>query len=146
MLIASYYAGNAINISKTTAPHALSYAITMKYGVPHGHAVALSLHQFFIFNSKINIEKLNTKIDKTEYLMRFDNLIKLFGVTSPEEAQQKLLNMMKFAGLETNLSVFGVKTNKDISELSKSVNVERLNNNPMYITQSELNEFLSKIL
>lgn len=37
----AYWAGCAINISKTTAAHALSYYLTSHYGVPHGHAVAM---------------------------------------------------------------------------------------------------------
>ena len=36
---ASYWAGRAIDISRTTAAHALSYYLTSHYGVPHGHAV-----------------------------------------------------------------------------------------------------------
>jgi alcohol dehydrogenase class IV len=146
MLSASFYAGNAINISKTTAPHALSYAITMKYGIAHGHAVALTLPQFFLFNSDVNIDKLNSKIGKPEYLQTFNTLLELFGVKSAEEAQNKLLKMMKVAGLETNLSMIGVKSVEDISELCKGVNVERLNNNPMRITQPELNILLSNLL
>jgi len=47
---AAYLAGKAINITKTTAPHALSYAFTSYYGIPHGHAVALSLPFFLNFN------------------------------------------------------------------------------------------------
>ena len=40
---ASNLAGRAINITQTTAPHAMSYKLTSLYGIPHGHAVALCL-------------------------------------------------------------------------------------------------------
>ena len=43
MLQASNLAGKAINITQTTAAHAMSYKITSMYGVSHGHAVALTL-------------------------------------------------------------------------------------------------------
>ena len=43
MSIAANLAGQAINISKTTAAHAWSYGITKNHQVPHGHAVALTL-------------------------------------------------------------------------------------------------------
>ena len=36
---ASYWAGRAIDISRTTAAHAFSYYLTSHYGLPHGHAV-----------------------------------------------------------------------------------------------------------
>ena len=43
MVHAAYLSGRAINESKTTLPHALSYFLTRNYGIPHGHAVALTL-------------------------------------------------------------------------------------------------------
>ena len=36
---ASYWAGRAIDISRTTAAHAFSYYLTSHYGIPHGAAV-----------------------------------------------------------------------------------------------------------
>ena len=47
MVLAAHLAGKAINISRTTAAHALSYKITSKYGIPHGHAVALNIAGLF---------------------------------------------------------------------------------------------------
>ena len=37
--LGSYWAGRAIDISRTTAAHAFSYYLTSHYGIPHGHAV-----------------------------------------------------------------------------------------------------------
>ena len=53
MAIVANFSGKAINISKTTAPHSLSYEITRKLGIPHGHAVSLLLGKFFLINSSI---------------------------------------------------------------------------------------------
>ena len=36
--IAANLSGKAISISKTTAPHALSYPFTAYFNIPHGHA------------------------------------------------------------------------------------------------------------
>ena len=35
----AYWAGRAIDVSRTTAAHAFSYYLTSHYGIPHGHAV-----------------------------------------------------------------------------------------------------------
>ena len=43
----SNLAGQAINISKTTANHALSYKITTDFGIPHGHCVGMLLLKIF---------------------------------------------------------------------------------------------------
>ena len=42
MAAAAYFGGAAINATKTTTAHALSYALTADYNVPHGFAVALT--------------------------------------------------------------------------------------------------------
>ena len=51
-MIGANYAGQAINITRTTVPHALSYVLTSKYGYPHGHAVALTFPFWFNYNLK----------------------------------------------------------------------------------------------
>lgn len=45
--LAANYSGKAINISETTAAHAMSYKITSLYGIPHGHAVAMCMNAIF---------------------------------------------------------------------------------------------------
>ena len=55
MLRAANLSGQAINITKTTAPHAVSYPFTALYNVSHGHAVSLTLNKFLKFkNSLVN--------------------------------------------------------------------------------------------
>ena len=46
---AANLAGQAINITQTTAPHAFSYKLTSLFGLPHGHAVALCLPEIWEF-------------------------------------------------------------------------------------------------
>ena len=47
MSIAANLAGKAINISKTTVPHAASYPFTSLFNISHGHAVGLFFEKFF---------------------------------------------------------------------------------------------------
>ena len=54
----AYWAGRAINISTTTAPHAFSYAFTSHYGYPHGHAVALTFPFFMKLNGTEELYEL----------------------------------------------------------------------------------------
>lgn len=44
--------GKAINISETTAGHAMSYKITSLYEIPHGHAVAMAMNAI-LHNCKV---------------------------------------------------------------------------------------------
>ena len=75
MIIASNLAGKAINISKTTAPHAVSYPFTSLFNVSHGHAVSLFFEKFFKFNYD-NIDKSETNFDLKK---RYDLIFNLFN-------------------------------------------------------------------
>ena len=59
MAVGANLAGKAINISKTIAPHAFSYSFTTLFGIPHGHAVSLSLNKVlkynFFFQEKLTV-------------------------------------------------------------------------------------------
>ena len=46
MTIGAHLSGRAIDISKTTGAHALSYFVTKRFDIPHGNAVALTLGSF----------------------------------------------------------------------------------------------------
>ena len=67
MAVASNLAGQAINISKTTAPHAWSYGFTYNYDIPHGHAVWLTLPQVFQTTAETLLIK-NMKIEENNHL------------------------------------------------------------------------------
>ena len=65
MLLAANLSGEAISISKTTAPHAVSYPFTSLFNISHGHAVSLTINKFMIFNYK-NIHSSNVNFDIME--------------------------------------------------------------------------------
>ena len=65
MLLAMNLSGEAISISKTTAPHAVSYPFTSLFNIVYGHAVSLTINKFMIFNYK-NIQSSNVNFDIME--------------------------------------------------------------------------------
>ena len=76
MALSAYYAGKAISISKTIAPHAMSYPFTSHFNINHGHAVSLTFDSILEHNYK------NIKHSTSEYNMykRYINLFKLLNV------------------------------------------------------------------
>jgi phosphonopyruvate decarboxylase len=120
MSIASNLAGKAINISRTTAAHALSYKMTSEYNIPHGHAVALSMPDLFAANLNITnetcldcrgVDFVKTRLQEIQTTLNINNFSDYWT------------NLMKKIGLE-NLK------NVDKKLLINSVNQERLKNNP----------------
>ncbi|HQY19743.1 MAG TPA: phosphonoacetaldehyde reductase [Ignavibacteria bacterium] len=146
MCMASNLAGRAINISKTTAPHAVSYTLTSEYGIPHGQAVCVTLPGFLEFNYNLNDENISEGINKEEHKVLMDELSKILGFKSNSDAKKFLIEFIDSLGLKINLTDLGIKSSEDINIISKNVNTERLKNNPRKISESDLEKILSDIL
>lgn len=142
----SYLAGKAINITKTTAPHALSYALTSYFGIPHGHAVGLTLGAFFIYNSQVSQED-NVDARGVPYVQKIlQHLNQLLGTDSANASAEKISKLMESLGLQTHLAALGLRTTKDRALIADSVNHERLSNNPRRVTSQFLHELMEQLV
>ena len=127
IMLGANYSGRAINITQTTAAHAMSYKITSLYGIPHGHAVAICLPELW----KYMIDNMDKCIDKrgAKYLGSiFDEIAYAMGANTPIDAVRLFRNMMKQMELQNPTSE---KKEEDLEILSSSVNPTRLKNNPI---------------
>ena len=138
MCFAANLSGRAINISKTTAPHAVSYPFTSFFGISHGHAVSLTLSKFLKFNY-LNLEKSKSNFN---LLKRYEIIFKLFNVKTIFELEKKLQKIQNDAKLENNLIKLGININSCYPKILSGVNVLRLKNNPIEISKKELKNIL----
>lgn len=143
MALASNLSGKAINMTRTTACHAVSYPITSYFGIPHGHAVGLTLPSMIIFNSTSDGSDLNEKRG-LEYLERtMKELFSFLGTRNEKEAATRIENLMKNIGLETSLSRLGIN---DIEIIIKNgFNAQRVGRNPRLLTENSLRRILEDI-
>lgn len=138
MAIAANLSGQAINITKTTAPHALSYYISTKHGIQHGHAVALTLGKFLILNKPLHNSNINEKRGYKFLINSMKTLYKTLGVKSGEEASKYWYDLMNKTGLESNISK-ACKINKNgLRTIIAKVDQNRLKNNPVQVTTKQL--------
>ena len=91
MCLAANLAGKAINISKTTAPHAVSYPFTSLFNISHGHAVSLTLNKFLKFNYKY-MSLSNCDFNLKE---RYNLIFRLTGSENINYLDQFLVNIKK---------------------------------------------------
>ena len=140
MSIASNLAGKAINISKTTAPHAVSYPFTSLFNISHGHAVSLFFENFFEFNYN-NIDKSETSFDLKK---RFDLIFDIFDVKNILEFNSKILKLKDQANLEDNLIKLKIDINKSSTSIINGINLLRLGNNPIKIIEKDIYKIISK--
>ncbi len=128
-------AGRAINISKTTAPHAISYYFSTFFNIPHGQAVFLSLPFFFEFNSKLNSDDCLDQRGIGFVKSVFKELYDILGVESGFEGRVFLEQLVKNLGVEISLKSLGLSGFEET--IIDYISIERLNNNPRKITQLE---------
>ncbi len=145
MAMAAHLAGKAINISQTTASHAVSYPITSHFGVPHGAAVALTIPEMLVYNANVTKED---SLDKrgVEYIQSIiKNLVKFLGCKSVEGASNKLRSLTKNIGLETRLSKLEIDNNGIEIVVKEGFNPDRVKNNPRLLTEEALRQILNSI-
>ncbi len=132
---AANYAGRAINITATTAAHAMSYRITSMYKIPHGHAVAMCM------------------LEVWQYII--DNTDKCIDARGKEYLQKKmediseLIDINYFKTLFTKLDLgYPISANRlsEIDVLVDSVNPERLSNNPVELSKKVLRDMYERIV
>lgn len=127
IMIAANYGGRAINITQTTAAHAMSYKITSLYKLPHGHAVAICLPEIWEYM----IGHMEKYIDPrgVEYLSGiFLQIANVMGCETPFSAISIFRQMLANMELKNPVSR---EREKEIAALSKSINPIRLKNNPI---------------
>lgn len=138
IMVASNYAGRAINITQTTAPHAMSYKMTTGYGISHGHAVAIALPVVWKYMNE-NIDLCSDARGPNYLKKTFEEIATLFGEDSVIKAIEKFNRLLNEMGIVSPK----VKDNAEPHLLAESVNVERLANNPVELNR-EICEMLYK--
>ncbi len=136
---AANYAGRAINITQTTAAHAMSYKLTSLYHLPHGHAVAVCLPGLFRYMAQ-NIDKCIDPRGEKYLADVFSEISKALG------ADNALTAADLFDKLLIRLDILApVIPERDVELLVNSVNPVRLKNNPIALS-SDVLEFLYRNL
>jgi len=138
MCLAANLSGEAISISKTTAPHAISYPFTSIFNISHGHAVSLTLNKFLKFNYE-NLEKSNSSFNlKERYKIIFDET----KTTNMESLDSYFNNLKSIANLESNFDKLGINIKEDYSKIISGVNIARLSNNPIELKVEDLKKII----
>lgn len=142
MCRAAHFAGRAINVSKTTAPHALSYRLTSKHGVPHGAAVALTLSPLLAYNSRVTATDCQDPRGVEHVRGRIALIVELLGAADVASACTKIENLLTELGVPASLAAAGIADEDELRALVASVNAERMSNNPRRLNPAALLELL----
>lgn len=140
MLKAAYIAGKAINITQTTAGHAMCYKLTSLYGISHGHGAALCVAKLWPYMVQNSLKCIDLRGEG--YLNHIFHQISLsMGCPTVERGIQFFCNLLN----ELKLDAPNAQAS-DFSLLSRSVNPVRLKNNPVRLDSKAINALYHEIL
>ncbi len=142
MMYASHLAGKAINITKTTASHAMSYALTSHFQLPHGAAVGMSIDEVMDLNYRVSESNVNDKRGREFVRAKIEQLFKLLNCSELEEAKQFFKTLKKKIGLPNTFKELGCDDPYFVADL---VDTLRLGNNPRKLTKEDFLSLLEKI-
>lgn len=135
MLKAANIAGKAINITQTTAGHAMCYKLTSVFRIAHGQAAAMCVRKLLPY-MVANVDKCIDRRGAAYLNHTFSEIAETMGCESKE------LLCDRFESIYQSLSLPKVSyTEEDINVLTHSVNPVRLKNHPIAL-DLEVIEFL----
>lgn len=142
VMYAANRAGQAINITQTTAPHAFSYKLTSLYRLTHGHAVAICLPEIWQYM----LDNPDQCIDPRgwDYLNNIfaliANAMHCLHATDAVEQFRLLLDKLEIKAPSAT------EREDELSLLTQSVNPDRLKNNPVRLDLPTIHTLYNKIL
>jgi alcohol dehydrogenase class IV len=140
--LAAHLSGKAINITKTTACHAISYALTSYFNIAHGHAVGLTLGDMLVYNSQVAEFDLLDKRGVLYVKKTIKEINTMLECADAEKSKKKIHSLMARIGLTLRLSALGIRTKKDIKRIARSFDPLRAANNPRQITSQAVEDIL----
>ena len=129
----------SINISKTTSPHAFSYSFTSEYSIPHGQAVWLTLPKIFEIHKNALDRGTENIINFKELQNSIKEILDLLGINQIDISNE-LKEFVLGLGLECRMEKLGLNTKSSREQIAKKVNLERLKNNPVILTEKNICE------
>lgn len=140
MMLASYNAGKAIDITSTTAAHAMCYNITMNCSTSHGHSVAVGLAEIWKY-MLIHNNEVNDRRGRSYVLQTFEEISEMLGGKGISDGPVLFENILREFGLP-----FPKATLSQCNSFAKSVRTDRLKNNPTVLTLNDVQTIYRNIL
>ncbi|MGB0992849.1 MAG: phosphonoacetaldehyde reductase [Akkermansiaceae bacterium] len=143
---ASHLAGMAINLTKTTAPHAISYALTTHLGLLHGHAVGLVLPSIFCYNEGVTFDDVLDARGVGYVQETLFEIVEIIGAEDVSSASFAITQKMQEMKLSTRLSEVGAVGQAEHELIIRDgFNPDRVNNNPRRLTEQALRNLLQAV-
>lgn len=139
--LAGLWAGRAISVSQTTACHALSYPLTARYGVRHGHACILSLATMLDFNAGVTVADCVDRRGEVHVREAVARIVASLGEQDVAGACRRIEHLRLRSGL-CGYAECGADSATLVRE---AVTYGRLSNNPRLLDEKALHILVSQL-
>jgi len=119
----------------------MPYAFTKQYGISHGHAVALTFGAFAAAHATAPAKCLQPGLPLEAHEAAMQTLANALGLDLPTSIADWFGSYCASLELDLGLIRHGVME-KSLAAIAQSVNPERLSNNPVAMTESDLLDIL----
>lgn len=140
----AHCAGRAIGVSQTTAAHALSYALTARFGLAHGFAVALFMPALIKWNAETPDDQVSDPRGPEHLRQVMRQITDGLGASSHHDAADQFIDLLRRLEAPVRLRDVGLDR-RDVRWLAESVNAQRLQNNPRRVDMKQLPLLLDQI-
>lgn len=138
VLVAANFAGRAINLTTTTAAHAMCYQLTACYGLSHGHAAECLPAAW----------EMLVQASASDAVLA-ETLENIAGLLQGKEKADAASGLAAFIALRDKAGLtqeWCPGNDDDIALLAGSVNVQRLSNFPLALSEADLAMMYRRIL
>lgn len=144
--LAALRAGQAIDVTRTTAAHAFAYPLTARFGVPHGHACALNLAWLLPFCWRVADSDVADGRGLDFVRARLDEVAGKLGAADGDAAGRVVLDRVAASGLASRLAPLGIRAGDLESIVSEGLASERAANSPRRLTAAAASDGLRSLL
>lgn len=141
----SHLAGQAIQITRTTACHSMSYPMTSFFNIDHGQATIISVPEVLRFNAGLTTaDCLDQRgVDFAKEILQ--KIASTLGCADVEGAAREIETKIKNIGLKVKLSDLGIRQ-QDLPKIAENAfTPSRMKNNPRRVSAEDVSQFLQTI-
>lgn len=140
-LLAGHYAGRAIAIAGTTLCHALSYPLTLRYGLSHGHACGVVLAPVLRYNAAVREADCADPRGPERVRDAVDSVVRAAGADDPGDLARRVESYLAAANLPP---VMGSQLDAGWIA-AEALGYDRAGGNPRRIKAGDLARMLSAL-
>lgn len=132
---AAVMAGQAIDLTRTTAAHAFAYPTTARFGVPHGLACALHL----VWLLPLTLSELESE-PSSPHMTADDigHMLTLLGARTTAESGTAFARLLRLAGCPTRLGEVGVRASDLAVMFDDALSNSRAQNHPIALRKDSV--------